>query len=253
MLREFCEGVEAARQVVHPTKHPLLLKFIESKITGEAKDRLLARTERNTWEQIKAILEENYAVKRTLEYYASLLFTSRQGNNETVAQWGSRIDTMGIDLIREARARIEKVNPNAIEGGVILVSEFMKGSFVAGLKDDRVKYIVKARGEDESLAQLIETALQEESEVKSQKFKGNQGSLIWPNPGYSGYLRKESRPQIKKEVNTVTSVKCHRCQRIGHMARNCRVKVISPTCETCQRVGHESKDCRARGSQGNRQ
>jgi hypothetical protein len=33
-LREFCEGVEAARQVVHPIKHPLLLKFVESKITG---------------------------------------------------------------------------------------------------------------------------------------------------------------------------------------------------------------------------
>jgi hypothetical protein len=65
-LREFCEGVEAARQVVHPTKHPLLLKFIESKITGEAKDRLLARSERDTWEKVKAILEENYAVKRTL-------------------------------------------------------------------------------------------------------------------------------------------------------------------------------------------
>jgi hypothetical protein len=78
-LREFCEGVEAARQVVHPTKHPLLLKFIESKITGEAKDRLLAR------EQVKAILEENYAFKRTLEYYASLLLTAKQGNSEPVA------------------------------------------------------------------------------------------------------------------------------------------------------------------------
>jgi hypothetical protein len=85
-LREFREAVESARQVVHPTKHPLLLKFIESKITGEAKDRLLARSERNTWPQIKSILEENYSVKRTLEYYASLLFTSKQGNSETVAQ-----------------------------------------------------------------------------------------------------------------------------------------------------------------------
>jgi aminopeptidase N len=115
-LREFCEGVEAARQVVHSTKHPLLLKFIESKINGDAKDRLLARTERNTWEQVKAILEGNYAVERTLEYYASLLFTAKQGNNETIAQWGSRIVDMGLNLIREARARIEKVNPNAIEG-----------------------------------------------------------------------------------------------------------------------------------------
>jgi hypothetical protein len=52
---------------------------------------------------------------------------------------------MGLDLIREAKNRIEKVKPNAVGGGVILVSEFMKGTFVAGLKDDRVKYIVKAR------------------------------------------------------------------------------------------------------------
>jgi hypothetical protein len=42
----------------------------------------------------------------------------------------------------------------------------MKGTFVAGLKDERIRYIVKAKGEDESLAQLVETALQEESEVR---------------------------------------------------------------------------------------
>jgi hypothetical protein len=59
----------------------------------------------------------------------------------------------------------------------------MKGSFVAGLKDERIKYIVKAKGEENSLAQLVETALQEESEVKSQKFKGNQNGVSWPNPG----------------------------------------------------------------------
>jgi hypothetical protein len=47
---------------------------------------------------------------------------------------------------------------------------------VAGLKDERLKYIVKARGEEESLAQLVETALQEESEIKSQQFKGIQGN-----------------------------------------------------------------------------
>jgi hypothetical protein len=89
-----------------------------------------------------------------------MLFTTKQGMNESVAQWGSRIDNLGIDLMREVKSRIEKVNPRAVEGGIILVSEFMKGSFVAGLKD-RIKYIVKAKGEENSLAQLVETALQE--------------------------------------------------------------------------------------------
>jgi hypothetical protein len=249
-LREFCDGVEAARQVVHPAKQQLLLKFIESKITGEAKDRLLARTERNTWEQVRAILEENYAVKRTLEYYAGILFTTKQGANETIAQWGSRIDNMGIELMREVRTRIEKINPRAVEGGIILVSEFMKGSFVAGIKDDRIKYVVKAKGEDNSLAQLVETALQEESEVKSQRFKGTQGNISWPDQGNLGGFRRDNGPQIKREVNLVTSKQCDNRQGNGYLARHGRKR---PTCETCHKVGHVTKDCRAGSSQGNRQ
>jgi hypothetical protein len=62
---------------VHPTKHPLLLKFIESKTNGKATYKLLARTERNTWEQVRAIFEENYAVKKTLEYYAGFFLTGK--------------------------------------------------------------------------------------------------------------------------------------------------------------------------------
>jgi hypothetical protein len=145
-LREFCEGVEAARQVVHPLQQPLLLKYIESKITGEAKDRLLARTERNARGQIKAIFEDSYAIRRTLEYYAGLLFTAKQGVNETSAQWGSRIDNVGVYLMREARGRIEKVNLHAVEEGTILVSEFMKGSFIAGLKTKDLNISLRQKG-----------------------------------------------------------------------------------------------------------
>jgi hypothetical protein len=38
---------------------------------------------------------------------------------------------MGINLMREAGVRIEKINPSGVGGGTILVSEFMKGSFVS--------------------------------------------------------------------------------------------------------------------------
>ena len=85
-LREFIESVEAAIEVVNPNQHTLFLKFVESKITGDAKERILSRAVRETWAQIKSILEENFSVRRTLEYYASVLFTSKQNSNETVAQ-----------------------------------------------------------------------------------------------------------------------------------------------------------------------
>ncbi|PNF19606.1 hypothetical protein B7P43_G16783 [Cryptotermes secundus] len=149
--------------------------------------------------------------------------------------------------MREAKSRLEKTNPNAIEGGVILVSEFMMGTFVARLKDCRINYIVKARGEENSLAQLVEIALQEESEVKSQRFKGNFGNLTWPNPGNVGNLRSDYKPQVKREVNVVTSIKCFKCQRAGHKARDCSSKYM---CGACRKVGHVTEDCRARGSQG---
>jgi hypothetical protein len=144
--------------------------------------------------------------------------------------------------MREARSRIEKINPHAVGGGSILVSEFMKGSFVSGLKDDRVKYIVKARGEEVTSSE--ETALQEESEIKSQRFKGN---LAWAGPGYSGNYGRELRPQVKREV-CATSIRCYKCQGAGHFAKHCSEK---PVCTKCQRGGHIARDCRVRKFQGN--
>jgi hypothetical protein len=155
---------------------------------------------------------------------------------------------MGINLMREARVRIEKINPRAVEGGNILVSEFVKGSFIAGLRDDRIKYIVKAKGEEESLAQLVETALQE-GEIKSQRFKGN---LTLTSPGYSGnFIReqrpREHRPQIKKEV-FIASGKNYNHQRTGEITNNYGKRQV---CERCHKVGHHENKCRERNLQGN--
>jgi len=66
-LRSFIEGLEAAHEVVHPRKHVLLLKFIEIKNHRRSKRSIISKG-RN----VKAILEENYLVKRTLEYYFRL-------------------------------------------------------------------------------------------------------------------------------------------------------------------------------------
>jgi hypothetical protein len=166
-LREFIEGVEVAIGVVHPNKHELLLKFVFAKIQGDAKDKLLVRVERNTWGQIKSILEENYLVKRTLEYHTGLLFSSKQGTSETVAQWGARLDHLAMDLRTEARRRLlaleVKHNEQYVEGGLKLIGEPLKGTFILGLKDERISVIVRAKGEGDSLAQIIETAIQEES------------------------------------------------------------------------------------------
>jgi hypothetical protein len=161
--------------VVHPNKQELLLKFVVAKIQGDAKDKLLARVEGNTWGQIESILEGSYVVKRTIGYHTGLLFSSKQGTSETAAQWGARLDLLVMDLRTEARLRLlaleVKDNEQYVEGGLKLIGEFLKGTFISGLKDERIRIIVRAKGEDDSLAQIIETAIHEESELKFQRQK----------------------------------------------------------------------------------
>jgi len=71
----------------------MLLKFVKTKITGEARSKILVRDLTSTWRDVKQILEENYGV-RTLDYYACRMYSSRQGVGESIASWSSRIDTM---------------------------------------------------------------------------------------------------------------------------------------------------------------
>ena len=55
----------------------------------------------HSWELVKAILEENYATRCTLDYYACRMFRASQGKNESIASWGTKIDELQTDL-REA-------------------------------------------------------------------------------------------------------------------------------------------------------
>jgi hypothetical protein len=93
-LREFIQNLESSYEVVDPLDYSLLLKFVQAKIGGEAKTKLLARTHLHTWEQVRAVLEENYRVRKTLDYYAHRAFSSKQNPVEKISQWGARMDTV---------------------------------------------------------------------------------------------------------------------------------------------------------------
>jgi len=66
-LREFIENMDVAFELVHPNKHETLLKFVKTKITGDARSKLIVRDLTHTWELVRGILEENYATWRTMD------------------------------------------------------------------------------------------------------------------------------------------------------------------------------------------
>jgi DNA polymerase/3'-5' exonuclease PolX len=102
-LREFIENVDVIFELVDPSKHDVLLKFVKAKITGEARSKLMVRDLTHIWELVKAILEEKYATRRTLDFYACRMFSARQRKHESIASWGNKIDELQTDLRETAR------------------------------------------------------------------------------------------------------------------------------------------------------
>jgi hypothetical protein len=96
--REFIEKVDVAFELVHSSKHDILLKFVKTKITGDIRSKLIIRDLTHTWELVRGILEKNYDIRRTLGYYACKMFSARHQKCESVASCGSKIDEMQIDL-----------------------------------------------------------------------------------------------------------------------------------------------------------
>ena len=134
-------------ELVDPSKHDVLLKFVKAKITGEARTKLMVRDLTHSWELlreileenyatrrkgelVRTILEENYATRRTLDYYACKMFSARQSKNESVASWRHKIDEIQTDL-REAARRVCK--PDEILGATGLINHLGKACFVQGL------------------------------------------------------------------------------------------------------------------------
>ena len=155
-LKEFNDNVTTAFELVRPEQHSLLLKFVKTKKTGDARSKLLVRDLTSTWRGVKQILEENYGVKRTLDYYACRMFSSRQGNHESIASWSSRIDTMQSEL-REAVYRI--CGEDELIGAMGLINHLAKACFVQGLVNERIQTIVRAKGRAAALSVCIDTAL----------------------------------------------------------------------------------------------
>ncbi|XP_047100941.1 uncharacterized protein LOC124719789 [Schistocerca piceifrons] len=243
-LREFIENVDAAFELVKPEEHETLLKFVKAKITGEARSRLQVRERTGTWQEVKRVLEENYASKRTIDYYACKIFQARQGHTEPIAVWASRIDEMQRDF-REAVNRVTA--RENVKGAIELVDSLGRACFIQGLSNDTIQTIVRSRGDEITLAAAVELALQEESAILSMREWG-----LAPRVTYTRNKEAVKNARESKEL------KCLNCGLRGHIASKCRKsrpehrvramtgKEFTNFCYGCDKTGHTDMENRVR-------
>jgi hypothetical protein len=97
-IKEFCENVQSTFELIYPYKYVLFYKYVRTRITDEAKAKLLVRQDADDWASVKAVLKEHYAARRTLDLYACAIFNARKAKHETVAAWCSRLDQLISDF-----------------------------------------------------------------------------------------------------------------------------------------------------------
>jgi hypothetical protein len=86
------------------------------------------------------------------------------------------MDTVCGDLQRAASKHMEDLawTNEKREGGSDNIDLFFRACFIQGLYDDCIKTMVKAKGNvNTPMAQLVEVALEEESAIKSERFRKN--------------------------------------------------------------------------------
>ena len=189
-LREFIGNVDVAFVLVHPNKRDILLKFVKTKTT-DARSKLMVRDLTHTWALVKGVLEENYSVRHTLDFYACGMFSARQEKGESVASWGSRIDEMQTELMEAAR---RVCRPEEVLGAVGLIGQLGKAFFLQGLNSERIQTIARSTGESILLSQAVEISLEKEGAILSIREKSGAG---------------ENNPR------------CTICNRLGHVASKC--------------------------------
>ncbi|PNF14203.1 hypothetical protein B7P43_G12941 [Cryptotermes secundus] len=135
--------------------------------------------------------------KRSKEFVENVdkafMFNARQGNAESIASWGSKINALQTDL-GEAVRRVCKPEENIEAIG--LINHLGKTCFVQGLHNESIQTIVRSRGETILLSQAKEFSLEEEFTILSMRERSPFSA---------------SGPTLK----------CNKCHKLGHTSARC--------------------------------
>jgi hypothetical protein len=228
----FIANVDTAFEVIDPRNESTLFKFVLTRISGEPRTAIAHRNLEN-WEELKEFLKNTYTEKRTLDYHANQLFSTKQNKAESVSEWIQRVQKLGSKF---TEAALQDCEQDERAGILTLADKLRNICFVQGLYSDRIQTIVRRRNHS-GFDDIAETALEEESAIfsKNERYK----------------------------ISNAESPKCSNCNKLGHVASRCylkdrkdtRVNQLSArnenreknsdiTCFNCQGKGHIAKHCR---------
>ena len=192
-----------------------------------------------TWVELKRQLGVRFAEVSDEQHAFALLQRTKQSRNESVPVFAERLQTLAVEAY-----------PDGLAGPV---QRQLIGFFVDGLEQDGLKMKLM-RDNPATFGDAVRIATEEQN--LRLKFALRTKGMGVRDIGM-GQVRHEPM-----EVDHLREMRCHRCNRKGHRARDCRIvaEVQQSTvrrqqveCWHCHEFGHIRRDCRKRRRQAQTQ
>lgn len=140
--RAWIEDVENALQLFNEYKnsaiYDLIVRAVKSKITGEAREAIIAAGNVSTWPEIKDVLQNFFEDKRDLASHLQTLFYEKQGN-KSLLEYYNNLKSVA-SKIRAITAVTEEYK-NSIEGVHHLIGVITLTRFIDGLEGSLSSYV----------------------------------------------------------------------------------------------------------------
>lgn len=260
-VQAFTRECKFAEEQISPHLHPLLLKLLKTKITGEA-ERYIKNFKIETLKSLLACLERVFGAPKTIFQVQSEISQLRQNTDETVLSYSGR----AMDLFSKMVELTENQSTSTI--AALKIEEYdaeVASCFCRGLKPGIESRVLQKN--PKTLETAINHAIEAEREIKRRKrLHGEDEDLKEKLTGDREIPRKifkpvnsvttENNSDGKIRTNAFKSKNCYTCGELGHISRGCpkgrhnndrkngnsRYQGGSE-CDYCNRKGHLSSSC----------